>query len=120
VPTPAPSPAAAAPRRPTAAEGHAALGGYLGSLSRRVARERHYPPMAIEMGLEGTVEVLVKLGRDGKLLARPALAASSGHELLDKEALRMVEKAAPYPALPAAYIDESAELRVPVYFHLEN
>jgi len=93
-------------------------GPYLGRVTQRVAGQQHYPQMAVEMGQEGTVEVLVKVRRDGSLVERPRVCRSSGHELLDAEAVRMVAAAAPFAALPS---DEAmTELRVPVRFHLEN
>jgi TonB family protein len=93
-------------------------GAYLGRITQRVAEKQRYPEMAIEMGLEGVVEILVKVRRDGTLVERPRVGRSSGHELLDSEAVRMVASAAPFAPLPS---DEAqAELRVPVRFHLDN
>ena len=62
----------------------------------------------------------VRLRHDGTLASAPAIARSSGHDLLDAEALRMVQRAAPYPPLPAGYGPELAELQVPVRFFLED
>lgn len=93
-------------------------GPYLGRVTQRVAGQQRYPQMAIELGLEGLVEILVRVRRDGSLAERPRVGRSSGHELLDSEAVRMVASAAPFAPLPSE--EASTELRVPVRFHLDN
>lgn len=93
------------------------VGEYLSGVRERVGRFRRYPPMAIEMGLEGVVEVRVLLNPDGTLAAPPALDESCGHEMLDAEALRIVARAAPFPPLTGHH--DPVRLRVPVHFHLD-
>lgn len=118
------APAAAGP--PPAAEGPPAaaapgpmmdVGEYLARLSDRVSRHRRYPEMAIQLGMEGDVEVAVLLRPDGALAAAPTVAESSGHDLLDEEALRIVQRASPFPPLTGHR--EPVRLRVPVHFHLD-
>lgn len=93
-------------------------GAYLAGVTERVRRHRSYPALAQEMGLEGTVEVRVELHPDGSLAAPPSVAVSCGHEVLDDEALRIVRRAAPFPAMEGR--DQRVTLRVPVHFHLES
>jgi TonB family protein len=126
-----PSPSAAAPT-PLAPQGSAHapssppgdpaasldLGSYLSGLAARVGRFQSYPLVAREMGLEGTVVVRLVVREDGSLAAAPAVDASSGHELLDDEALRIVAHAAPF-APPLGHRG-LLTLRVPVRFHLED
>ena len=50
-------------------------------------------------------------------MGRPTVIASSGFELLDEEALRMVQRAAPFPQLPSR---RAEEITVPVNFQLEE
>ena len=95
------------------------MSGYLGYVQNHVGRHRRYPELAIRLGLEGVVEVRVYVNPDGTLAKPPALASSSGHDLLDQEALRMVTRAAPFPMLPAGHAS-AVGLTVPVRFHLEN
>ncbi len=120
----APAPATSAPGTPNgtgtaAVAGNAAFdaGAYLAGVTERVRRHRSYPAIAQEMGLEGTVEVRVELHPDGSLAAPPSIAVSCGHELLDDEALRIVRRAAPFPAMEGR--DQRVTLRVPVHFHLD-
>lgn len=47
----------------------------------------YYPEAARAMGLEGTTEVHVCVGADGKLLQKPTVAKSSGRDVLDDGAL---------------------------------
>jgi TonB family protein len=124
-PTPAIAAPAAGPARPAgppAAEKSAGtrfdMGAYLAALQARVGRHKRYPEMALRMGLEGTTEVAVALNPDGTLACSPTIAASSGHELLDSEALRIVASAAPYPPLTGH--DGRVNVRVPVRFHLDD
>lgn len=105
---------------PSGGGGTVDLSGYLGYLNGSLAAHRNYPPMAVQLGLEGTVEVLVKVRKDGTLAARPSVVGSSGHTILDEEALRMVARAAPFRALPTGWGPAVAELKVPVRFYLEN
>jgi len=70
------------------------------------------------MRMQGTAEVEMRLYADGSLASEPTLARSSGHVVLDKEALRMVRVAAPFSSLPEGFIGETALFKVPVRFEL--
>jgi TonB family protein len=63
-----------------------------------VAAKKSYPVLARRMGLEGVTRLRVRVRADGTLDGSPAVTASSGHALLDREALRMVEASAPFPS----------------------
>lgn len=117
---PANAPPAAVSRPGVAGAKGVDLSAYLGQVNRVVAARRRYPPMAIEMQLEGDAVVSVRLNRDGSLANRPTIARSCGHEILDAEALRMVTASAPFPPLPAGYLSATAELQIPVRFRLED
>ncbi|WP_257461738.1 energy transducer TonB [Archangium lipolyticum] len=94
------------------------LRAYREQLSRRVTRQRRYPSQAVRLGMEGTALVRVRINRDGSLGAPPRLEGSSRFRVLDVEALRMVEAAAPFAPLPAEPYRESAEFVIPVSFSL--
>lgn len=93
------------------------VGAYLSVVRDRVSRHRRYPAMAIELGLEGVVQVGVRINPDGSLASPPTLDESCGHELLDEEALRIVALAAPFP--PVTGHQQPVRLRVPVHFRLD-
>jgi periplasmic protein TonB len=65
------------------------------------AKVRSYPEAAVAQQIEGTVQVNVTVGADGKLKQRE-LIRSSGHALLDEHALAMVETAVPLTEIPLA------------------
>jgi TonB family protein len=70
--------------------------------------------------MEGTALVWVRVNRDGSLAAPPRLEGSSRFRVLDAEALRMVEAAAPFSPLPPEPPWESAEFVIPVSFSLRG
>jgi cytochrome c oxidase cbb3-type subunit 1 len=55
---------------------------------------------------------------DGTLASPPTVEESSGHELLDQEAVRIVARAAPFPPLTGH--QSPVPLRVPVQFHIDS
>ena len=54
-----------------------------------------------------------------KFLKSKKIIQSSGHEVLDKQALDMVEKALPFPAPPEVLRGSSFSVKVPIAFKLE-
>jgi protein TonB len=96
------------------------LGAYARKLQQVVGRQRRYPASAARFGLEGTARVHLSILKDGSLAGAPKLVRSSGHEVLDAEALRMVEAAAPFTPLPEGHARPSAEFVIPVDFSLRT
>ncbi len=68
--------------------------------------------------MEGTAQVQLHLRRDGSLMEPPRLVRSSGQEVLDAEALRMVEAAAPFEPMPESASRPDAGFVIPVVFSL--
>lgn len=93
--------------------------GYQRGLYGALLAQRRYPAMARRMGLEGVARVRLVIARDGRLAAPPRVTRSTGHELLDAEALRMVRSAAPFAALPAGSRRGTVAFEVPVRFRLQ-
>ena len=69
-------------------------------------------------GWQGEAVVELELDGNGKLQAKK-ITQSSGHEVLDKQALEMVEKALPLPMPPEALRGTNFTITVPVPFKLE-
>lgn len=103
-----------------AGDAEAELRAYGERLSRHITRQRRYPAQAVRLGMEGTALVRIRINRDGSLGAPPRLEGSSRFRVLDAEALRMVEAAAPFSPLPTAVSRDSAELVIPVRFSLRD
>lgn len=91
--------------------------GYQRDLFRSIAAERRYPPMARRLGLEGVARVRFVLSKTGRLAAPPQLAKSSGHTLLDEEALEMAKRAS-FAPLPAGAQNDQVVFVIPVRFTL--
>jgi protein TonB len=115
--TPEPKPEPVKPRNK--GDGKAALKAYGRGVHASMESHKRYPIAARKLGLEGDVIVKVKIDRQGNLVGRPTIARSCGHEVLDNEALRMVEKAAPFAGLPEAFEKDTATLKLPVRFRLK-
>jgi len=72
---------------------------YARRLIGHVERHKRYPREAARQGIAGTARLAVTIDRQGRL-AGARLARSSGHALLDEEALATARRAAPYPRPP--------------------
>lgn len=70
------------------------------ALLRHIARFQRYPTAARSSGMEGTVRVVFVLQRDGRVLDA-WIETSSGKQLLDREAVETIFRAAPLPEIPA-------------------
>lgn len=108
-----------APAKPSQAEVNDALGAYGNLLGRRIAKHKSYPRIAARRGWQGKVLLDLEIDGTGRVLSAK-VKQSSGHKVLDKQALKMVEKASPFPMPPLALRDGSFSLTVPVSFKLDN
>lgn len=80
---------------------------------RRIINDTiRYPRSARIRGQEGTVMVAFTIKKDGTI-SHPQIVSSSGHALLDEQAISAVLDAAPFPRPPVA-----AHMRVPVVYRL--
>jgi protein TonB len=81
--------------------------------------ERHktYPRPAQRRRMEGTAYLYFVMDRRGRVLAH-RLQRSSGHDLLDREVLDLIQRAQPLPGLPASMSQDRLELVVPIQFQL--
>jgi periplasmic protein TonB len=88
------------------------------ALAREARRYKQYPPLARSRGWEGTVELRVEITAG----ARPSvgLARSSGHEVLDAEALEMMGRAVLLAVVPVSLQGRSFSVPVPVRFALDE
>lgn len=89
------------------------------SLWSAIERHKQYPKIAQMRGWQGEAVVELLLDGNGKLKSKKILT-SSGHDVLDKQALDMVEKAAPYPVPPEVLRGSQFSIKVPVPFKLQD
>lgn len=85
-------------------------------MHRRFLKEKRYPRAARRMGLQGKVIIVVGVDRTGRVVS-VRIHASSGHSLLDEEAIRMA-KAAKWDPIPSAP-RKVTEFALPVRFRLD-
>ncbi len=72
---------------------------YRQQIKKRIENHWIFPDEAVKKNLSGRLVAVLTLRNDGKLLDA-SLDTSSGHKLLDREALRAMHRAAPYPPFP--------------------
>lgn len=114
--------------RSTEASGNGGAGGpalgdlraYARGLSSAVNRQRRYPELAVRLGMQGRAHIHLRIRRDGSLMEPPRLVTSSGHEVLDAEALRMAEAAAPFGPMPESASRTDAGFVIAVEFFLRR
>jgi len=95
-----------------------ARGKYGNSLWGAISKHKKYPKIAAMRNWQGEAIVELELDGSGKLKSRKIIQ-SSGYDVLDKQALEMVEKALPFPAPPDALRGTNFTIKVPVPFKLE-
>ena len=82
-------------------------------------RYKRYPAIALEKGWQGRVEVHMVIGANG-MLASTSIKTSSGHEILDNQALDMLKKGKTTVQVPPSLRGREFSVDVPVVFNLDN
>jgi protein TonB len=110
--------AVAAPPISAPPHGNESRATYLGLLLARLNRFKHYPPEAKAAHIEGVVMLHFVLNHDGRLITAE-IAKSSGRPALDREALALMARAQPLPAMPVEMGDK-LDAVVPIEFSLHS
>jgi len=103
---------AAAPRFEDVPPQGPSVGDRLEEIRRRLQAALEYPPIAHRLALEGTTWLRFEVDRAGAA-HDVEVAGSAGHDVLDRAALRTVERAGP---LPWVY----GRIEVPIRFALDG
>ena len=82
-------------------------------------RYKRYPAIAMEKGWQGRVEVHMVIGANG-MLSSASIKTSSGHEILDNQALDMLKKGKTTVVIPVSLRGREFDIDVPVIFNLDN
>ena len=88
--------------------------GYRYAIWKKIDKRLFYPQAAANGKASGRVVVRFEVTRDGQLAALKLLQGS-GFELLDKEALMAVRKAAPLPKFPPAIAGNRIAIRSKIF-----
>lgn len=105
------------PSTPVAAPDPKALAGYGHSVAGALAGYQRYPRIAQMRQWQGTTLLQLEIAADGRLLEGRVLS-SSGHDVLDRQALDMLRAAQPLPPPPATLAGRPLVVNVPVVFRL--
>lgn len=83
-----------------------------------IARDQRYPVQALQNAWEGTARVNMTIGSDGSVKSA-RLVKSSGHTVLDLEAVHKVATLTALPKPPSMLRGREFHLAVPVRFRLD-
>ena len=96
-----------------------ALKTYGETLARAFDKKKSYPRIARLRNQQGTTQLKLRIGPDGKLHDL-SVARSSGFDVLDAAAVHMVQDSLPLPEPPDVLRDRELTLTVPIVFKLES
>jgi protein TonB len=104
---------------PANASGEAVDGlrGYRLAVASQARRFKRYPAQALASGWEGSADVRLEVGGDGRAQAA-TLSRSSGHDLLDRAALAMIDAGAERARVPESLRGRAFAIVLPVVFNL--
>jgi protein TonB len=91
------------------------MNAYKSKVRQRLERRKKYPAAARSRGLSGTATVSFVISRDGSVHSA-SLVKSSGHQVLDDEAVSLPVRSSPLPPLPNSYTGANFKLTVPLNF----
>ncbi len=122
-PPPPTPPVAIVPREPpkpivVPVDTTVARDNYDSALWAAIVKHKQYPRIAQMRGWQGEAIVELQIDGNGKLKSKK-IVQSSGHEVLDRQALDMVEKALPFPTPPDVLRGSNFSVKVPIAFKLE-
>ncbi|MAZ03636.1 MAG: hypothetical protein CMN56_10910 [Sneathiella sp.] len=98
--------------------GDAGTSNYRGKVRDRLLQNKFYPKLAKRFQMEGVVTFTFTIRRDGQITGL-RIVNSSGHPVLDKAALRMVERSVPFDSFPADIASDSLEFNFPASYTIE-
>ena len=95
------------------------LAQYRLALIGAAKRLKHYPAQAIDGGIEGRVDVRLVIGADGAATA-VVVKRSSGHEVLDREAVETMRRATADTPVPPALRNREIVVEIPLLYELKR
>ena len=91
---------------------------YVSKLTRWTSSYISYPKTSLRRSEEDSIRVTVTISRKGEVLDAQ-ITEESQYKLLNKEAIRAIKKAAPYPEMPDVIAGETFVFTMPIVFALQ-
>jgi pilus assembly protein CpaC len=95
-----------------------AKASYTRKVIKRIRDNFAYPPQAYENKQEGLVNLALHISSAGELL-EVKIKQSSGWTILDKNAVRIIKRIAPFPAFPADIKEKELWINIPIAYNIE-
>lgn len=92
-----------------------ALKAYTSKIRAKLNRLKKYPPAAASQKISGVVTVNFTVNRQGAVISS-RMVKSSGHPVLDQEAMALLKRCSPFPPMPKDLSQNSLNLTVPISF----
>ncbi len=93
------------------------VNNYSNLLRAHIAKQKKYPRIAQRRKMQGEVVIAIQISGDGSLISKN-IQKSSGHKVLDKEGMNMMEKSKPFPVPPDTLKNSVTNVVVPITFNL--
>ena len=93
------------------------VNNYSNLLRAHIAKHKKYPRIAQRRKMQGEVIIAIQIRGDGLLISKN-IQKSSGHSVLDKEGMNMMEKSKPFPVPPDTLKNSVTNVVVPIAFNL--
>ena len=95
------------------------IGEYRLGLAREARRFKRYPTVARENAWTGVVVLMIQ-GAASSAVPMVSIDQSSGHAVLDAQALEMVEKATRLAPLPVSLMGKRFVISLPIHYRLDD
>ena len=95
------------------------LGEYRLGLAREARRFKRYPSVARENAWTGVVVLMIQ-GAASSAVPMVSIDQSSGHAVLDAQALEMLEKATRLAPLPDSLMGKRFAISLPIHYRLDD
>jgi protein TonB len=109
----------AAPKAGVSSKPSEATMSWQKSLVFHLNKHKKYPHEARKNGHEGVANVAFTIDRSGKVIASH-LEKSSGSDLLDQEAIEVLQRASPFPTPPSDVPNVTINLSLPIQFRIKR
>lgn len=92
---------------------------YIQKITRLINQQKSYPRISRINREEGIVRVKITINRSGQVNSH-FINQSSTYERLNEASLEAIQRAAPFPSLPASYNASQIQIEVPINFKMRT